>query len=103
MSKMRSVRARMGANTGAGSKDESRVEQPATAAANDACITPRRPTRHSSPNSVPPFQSRGPRLACTATQFKYDSSEVGLIGQPLVRLGRRWPGAFAQRDQPIGG
>jgi hypothetical protein len=43
MSKMRSVRARMGASGAAGSKDESGfVEQPASAAANEVCNSPRR-------------------------------------------------------------
>jgi hypothetical protein len=43
MSKIRSVRARMGASGAAGSKDESGfVEQPASAAANDVCNSPRR-------------------------------------------------------------
>ena len=46
MSKMRSVRARMGASGGAGSKDEPDVvEQPASAPANEACSSPRRPMR----------------------------------------------------------
>jgi hypothetical protein len=43
MSKMRSVRARMGASGAAASKDESGfVEQPASAAANEVCSSPRR-------------------------------------------------------------
>jgi hypothetical protein len=46
MSKMRSARARMGANCIAGSKDDRGiVEQPASAPANEACSSPRRPMR----------------------------------------------------------
>src|SRR5215211_6932878 len=58
MSKMRSVRARMGANCRAGSKDDPGiVEQPASAPASEACSSPRRPRRPACSTLVPPLRA----------------------------------------------
>src|ERR1700730_5206167 len=93
MSKIRSVRARIGTSGGAASKDDppGAVEQPANIplASSDARSRPRRFIRPGSSNLGPPILPKPPRLARPWTPFKCNpAASIGRSGLSIERENR---------------